>query len=314
MRSILVQRNDISAEEIDPILDQLEQQRDQALVDSKGLADQAKYQAETLWLNLEQYLRNTGKEQLNPDAIRGELKTLLDDPQAGMSAIQARLGRFDRDTLVQLFSQRQDLSEDQINENIDTIEQSWNSVRHAPGKIVDKAQAQYDNVTTTIADYLKNTGRSELNPEGIQRDFNKLFNNPQEGVVALRRRLSQIDRDTLVKLLSQRRDLNEDQVNQVIDSVQSSIRQFIGTPRRLASRTQQQVTDFQTHLEEYLRQTGKQELNPEGIKRDISLLMNDPRVGVQSLGDRLSHFDRSTIVALLKNSRRHGQPGSRANC
>ncbi|MGB3638969.1 MAG: MFS transporter [Rivularia sp. (in: cyanobacteria)] len=300
MSAILAQRNDITSEEIDPILNELEKQRDEALVESKGIADQAKYQAESLWLNLEQYLRNTGKGELNPDAIRGELKTLLEDPEAGMSAIQARLGRFDRDTLVQLLNQRQDLSEDQINETIDTVEQSWNSVRHAPGKIVDKAQAQYDNVTTTIADYLRNTGKSELNPEGIQRDFNKLFENPQEGAVALRRRLSQVDRDTLVKLLSQRRDLNEDQVNEVIDSLQSSIRQFIRTPRRLASRTQQQVTDFQTNLEEYLRQTGKQELNPEGIKRDLNLLVNDPRVGMQSLGDRLSHFDRSTIVALLK--------------
>lgn len=300
MRSILVQRNDISSEEIDTILDELEKQRDQVLIESKGIADQAKYQAETLWLNLESYLRNTGKQELNPDAIRGELKTLLNDPEAGMSAIQARLARFDRDTLVQLLNQRQDLTEEQINENIDTIEQSWNRVRHAPGKVVDKAKAQYDDVTTTIADYLRNTGKSELNPEGIGRDFNKLFENPKEGAFALRRRLSQVDRDTLVKLLSQRRDLSEDEVNQVIDSVQSSIREIIGAPRRMVSRTQQRVQDFQAYLEEYLRQTGKQELNPEGIKRDINLLLNDPRVGMESLGDRLSNFDRSTIVALLK--------------
>jgi nucleoid DNA-binding protein len=300
MRAILAQRNDITSGEIDPILDELEKQRDEALIESKGLADQAKYQAESLWLNLEQHLRNTGKEQLNPDAIRGELKTLLEDPQAGTSAIQARLSRFDRDTLVQLLNQRQDLSEDQINETIDTVEQSWNSVRHAPGKVVDKARAEYDNVTTTIADYLRNTGKSELNPEGIQRDLNKLFENPQEGAVALRRRLSQIDRDTLVKLLSQRRDMSEDEVNQTIDSVQSSIRQVIRAPRRMVTRTQERVQDFQTYLEEYLRQTGKQELNPEGIKRDLNLLLNDPRVGMDSLGDRLSHFDRSTIVALLK--------------
>ncbi len=300
MRSILIQRNDISSGEIDPILDELEKQRDQALIESKGLADQAKYQAESLWLNLESYLRNTGKSELNPDAIRGELKTLLEDPQAGMSAIQARLSRFDRDTLVQLLNQRQDLTEDQINENIDAVEHSWNSVRHAPGKIVDKAKAQYDDVTTTISDYLRNTGKSELNPEGIQRDLNKLFENPQEGAVALRRRLSQVDRDTLVKLLSQRKDLSEEDVNQVIDSVQSSIRQVIRAPRRMVTRTQERVQDFQTYLEEYLRGTGKQELNPEGIKRDLNLLLNDPRVGMDSLGDRLSHFDRSTIAALLK--------------
>jgi hypothetical protein len=300
MRDILLQRNDIYPEEADRILDQLENQRDQVLIESKGLADQAKYQAETLWLNLESYLRNTGKAELNPDAIRADVKTLLDDPQAGISSIRARLSRFDRDTLVQLLSQRQDLSQDQVNQAIDAVEQSWRGVRQAPQALADKAKEQYDSVTSAIADYLRNTGKQELNPEGIQRDLNRLFENPQQGAMALRRRLSQLDRDTLVKLLSQRQDLSEEQVNQVIDSVQTSIRDIIRAPRRLATRTQQRVETFQAYLQEYLRQTGKEELNPEGIKRDLQLLLHDPRVGVESLTERLSQFDRSTIIALLK--------------
>jgi hypothetical protein len=300
LREVLLERNDIHPEEAEAILDELAKQFDKVLVESKGLAEQAKYQAETLWLNLESYLRNTGKAELNPDAIRSDLQKLLDDPQAGMSAIQARLSRFDRDTLVKLLSQRQDLSEDQVNDIINQVEHSWHNVRRAPQAVVEKAKEQYDSVTTTISDYLRNTGKDELSPEGIQRDFNKLFENPQEGALALRQRLSQVDRDTLVKLLSQRQDLSEEQVNEIIDSVQSSISNIIGAPRRLATRTQQRVQNFQHYLEEYLRQTGKDELNPEGIKRDLQLLLHDPRVGMESLGDRLSHFDRSTVVALLK--------------
>ncbi|BAZ32126.1 hypothetical protein NIES4074_46280 [Cylindrospermum sp. NIES-4074] len=300
LREILQERNDIRPEEIDPILDELEAQRDRVLVESLGVAEQAKHQAETLWLNIESYLRNTGKEQLNPDAIRADLKTLLDDPQAGIVAIQARLSRFDRDTLVKLLSQREDLTREQANQIVDTVEESWHSIRHAPQIVADKAKEQYDSVTTAIADYLRKTGKEELNPEGIQRDFARLFENPKEGSVALRRRLSHIDRDTLVKLLSQRQDLSEDQVNQVIDGVQTSIRNVVRAPRRLATRTQQRVQTFKAYLEEYLRQTGKEELNPESIKRDVQLLLHDPRVGMESFSDRLAHFDRSTIIALLK--------------
>jgi nucleoid DNA-binding protein len=300
IREILLERNDVQLYEVDGILDELEKQRDRVLVESKGLAEQAQYQAETLWLNVESYLRNTGKSELNPDAIRAEFKKLLEDPQAGITSIRARLSRFDRDTLVQLLSQRQDLTEDQVNQTINAAEESWHSIRHTPQAVVDKAKEQYDSVTTTIADYLRNTGKQELNPEGIQRDLTKLFENPQEGAVALRRRLSRVDRDTLVKLLSQRQDLSEQQVNEIIDSTQTSIRNFIRAPRRLATRTQQRAETFKAYLEEYLRQTGKEELNPEGIKRDLQLLLHDPRVGVESFSDRLSHFDRSTIIALLK--------------
>ncbi|MCW5317287.1 MFS transporter [Nostoc sp. KVJ3] len=300
IREILLERNDVQLYEVDSILDELEKQRDRVLVESKGLAEQAQYQAETLWLNVESYLRNTGKSELNPDAIRAEFKKLLEDPQAGITSIRARLSRFDRDTLVQLLSQREDLTEDQVNQIINAAEESWHNIRHTPQAVVDKAKEQYDSVTTTIADYLRNTGKQELNPEGIGRDLTKLFENPKEGAVALRRRLSQVDRDTLVKLLSQRQDLSEQQVNEIIDSTQNSIRNFVRAPRRLATRTQQRAETFKAYLEEYLRQTGKEELNPEGIKRDLQLLLHDPRVGVESFSDRLSQFDRSTIIALLK--------------
>ncbi|MDZ8080099.1 MAG: MFS transporter [Nostoc sp. SerVER01] len=300
MRQILLERSDIQLYEVDSILDELEKQRDRALIESKSLAEQAQYQAETLWLNVESYLRNTGKAELNPDAIRADLKRLLEDPQAGISAIRARLSRFDRDTLVQLLSQREDLTQDQVNQIINTVEESWHGIRHAPQALAHKAKEQYESVTTTIADYLRNTGKQELNPEGIQRDLNRLFENPQDGAIALRRRLSQVDRDTLVKLLSQRQDLSEQQVNEIIDSVQTSIRNIVRAPRRLATRTQQRVDTFKAYLEEYLRQSGKEELNPEGIKRDLQLLLHDPRVGVENFSDRLAHFDRSTIITLLK--------------
>ncbi|MEC4815435.1 MAG: MFS transporter [Scytonema sp. PMC 1069.18] len=300
MRETLLERNDIHPEEADAILDQLEKQREQVLVESKGVGEQARYQAETLWLNLKSYLRNTGKEELNPDAIRSELRTLLNDPQAGGAAIRARVSRFDRDTLVKLLSQRQDLSEDEVNQILNNVEQNWHSVRHAPQVAIEKAKEQYDSVKTTIADYLRNTGKEELNPEGIQRDLNRLFQNPQEGAIALRHRLSQVDRDTLVQLLSQRQDLSQEQVNQVIDSIQTTIHDIVRAPRRLATRTQQRVQNFQTYLEEYLRLTGKEELNPEAIKRDLYLLLNDPQVGLESFNERLSKFDRSTVIALLK--------------
>ncbi|MBW4664178.1 MAG: MFS transporter [Chroococcus sp. CMT-3BRIN-NPC107] len=300
MRQVLLQRNDISETEANEIVGLLEAQKDRVLFESQNLADQAKAQAESLWLNLESYLRNTGKDELNPNAIASELKTLLNDPQAGMSAIASRVSRFDRNTLVQLLNQRQDLNEEQINQTINQVESVWGSVRHAPQNVASLAKDRYDSVTTTLSDYLRNTGKDELNPEGITRDFAKLFENPQQGALALRRRLSQVDRDTLVQLLSQRQDLSQEQVNQVIDQVQSSIRNLVRSPRRLAARTQQRVQTFSANVEDYLRNTGKDELNPEAIKRDLQLLIHDPRAGVESFSDRLAHFDRDTVVTLLQ--------------
>lgn len=296
---LLQSRQDLTPEQMEVIVSELERVRDQVLRQSQDLQTRAQAEAQALQVRLESYLRNTDKAELSPEGIKQDLQTLLDDPQAGLSALQGRLAHFDRDTLVQLLSQRKDLSEQEVNQTIDQVEAVRNSILNAPQKLVEQAKGQYDQTTSTIADYLRNTNREELNPEGIKRDLQLLINDPKTGTSALRRRLAQMDRETLVKLLSQRQDLSEDQVNQVIDQVQLNIREVVRAPRRLANRVQARVQDFEATLESYLRNTQKAELNPEGIKRDLQLLLNDPRVGLESLGDRLSKFDRSTFVALL---------------
>lgn len=297
--NILKQRSDLSPAEVELINNELGTARDRVLREAQELQEAAKAKIEAQWLKVKSFLRDTGKQELNPDGVERDLKTLLDDPQAGISALRARAAFFDRDTLVQILNQREDLNEEQINQTLDKIESTWTRVSHTPQKIADKAKEQYDDATSAIADYLRSTGKEELNPEGIQRDLTTLLDNPQAGIYRIRKRLSQVDRDTLVKLLSQRQDLSEEQVNQVIDQVQSTIRKVIKAPRRLASRTGQQIQDFPSTIADYLRSTGKDELNPDAIKRDMQLLLHDPRAGMSSLSDRLSHFDRSTITSLL---------------
>ncbi|MCZ0903083.1 MFS transporter, partial [Microcoleus sp. HI-ES] len=296
---LLGQREDFSPEEADQLIGRLESSRDRVISKAQELQEQAQSKAQELRQKVEDYLRNTNKEELNPEAIEREFQTLLSDPEAGFKALRERLSQFDRDTLVQLLSQRQDLSEEQINQAIDRIESVRDNIIHAPQIVADRAKQQYEEVTAKIGEYLRNTNLEELDPEGINRDLTKLFESPKEGALALRERLSQVDRETLVKLLSQREDLSEEQINRTIDRVQDSIRSIVKSPRRLASRAQKTVRDFQGSLENYLRNTDKEELNPESIKRDLQLLFSEPGMGMQSLGDRVKHFDRSTLVALL---------------
>ena len=296
---LLGQREDFSPEEADQLIGRLESSRDRVISRAQELQEQAKSKAQELRQRVEDYLRNTNKEELNPEAIEREFQTLLNDPEAGFKALRERLSQFDRDTLVQLLSQRQYLSEEQINQAIDRIESVRDNIIHAPQIVADKAKEQYEEVTAKIGEYLRSTNLEELDPEGISRDLTKLLENPKEGALALRERLSQVDRETLVKLLSQREDLSEEQINRTIDRVQDSIRSIVKSPRRLASRAQKTVRDFQGSLENYLRNTDKEALNPEGIKRDLQLLFSEPGMGMQSLGDRVKHFDRDTLVALL---------------
>ncbi|MBC1237937.1 MFS transporter [Nostoc sp. 2RC] len=292
---LLQQRQDISEEEANNIVSQLEQNRDNILNRARELQAQAKTKADELRQTVEDYLRNTNKEELNPEAIKRDFRVLLEDPQAGIYLLRSRLSQFDRDTLVKLLTQRGDLSEEQINQVLDQLEAVRDSILQVP----QQAREQYEKTTTAIAEYLRNTNLEELDPQGIRRDLEKLLDDPKAGALALRQRLSHVDRETLVKLLSQRGDLSQEQVNQIIDGVQDAIRDIVKAPRRLAKRTTQTIVDFEGNLEDYLRNTNKEELNPEAIKRDLQLLLSSPRAGIGNLSDRAAKFDRSTIVALL---------------
>ena len=298
LTQLLNQRQDIDPDQVNGTIDLLESTRDRVLSEAKDLQAQAKNKTQELRQKVEEYLRNTNKEELNPEGIQRDFQTLLEDPQAGANVLKERFSQFDRDTLVQLLSQRQDLSEEQVNQTLDQIESVRDRVLNAPKEVADKAKEQYAQTTAKIAEYLRKTNLEELDPEGIQTDLATLLDDPKAGAAALQERLGQVDRETLVKLLSQG-DLSEEQVNNAIDKVQTAINNTVKAPRRLASRVQKQTVKFEQNLEEYLRNTNKEELNPDGIKRDLQLLLEHPQAGLTSLGDRVSEFDRSTFVALL---------------
>ncbi len=293
------QRNDLTSAEKSQIAQSLAPILEVAIADTQGLQAGIQTRVTTQWQQVQDYLRSTGNAELNPEGIKRDIQKLLEDPQAGVHDLKQRAASFDRDTLVQLLSQRKDLNESQVNEILDGVESNWKQVTHAPAALVDKAKTQYEDTTSAIADYLRRTGKSELNPDSIKRDLTTLLHDPKSGLESIRDRLSQIDRDTLVKLLSQRDDLSEAEANATIDHVQDTIRGVLRTPQRLAVRAQAKVQDFQTTLEDYLRNTDKKELNPDGIKRDLGLLLQDPRLGLDHLSERLAHVDRATIVALL---------------
>lgn len=299
LQTMLLRRADLTPDEMQGILNALERTRDRVLFNSQSLDEQAKETVAKFQERLSDQLRNTGRSELNPEGIKRDVQLLLHDPALGLKALKHRAARFDRETWIQLLRQRNDISDADVQQIVDSVESSWDTFIHAPGILSDTVKDRYDQTLSAIADYLRRTNLDELNPDGIQRDLKRLLDDPKEGAVALRRRLSKVDRETLVRLLSQRQDLSEAQVNRAIDQVQEALHQMVRAPRRLAMRTQQRVMEFEASVEEYLRNTDKEELNPEGIKRDLNLLVQSPQAGLQNLGDRLSHFDRSTLIALL---------------
>jgi hypothetical protein len=296
---VLRQRNDVSPEQIDPIVDEIETLWNAERPAPPKLVAKAQEQYDRATSTIADYLRNTGKSELNPEGIKRDLTLLIEDPKTGFSAIKSRLASMDRDTLVKLLSQREDLSEEQVNRTVDEVQTTLQSVARAPRRLARRTQEKVQTFQDAIGDYLRSTDKEELNPEGIKRDVQLLLNDPRAGLGSLQERLSQFDRDTLVKLLSQRQDISEEDVNRIIDQIVLVREQTLQQLQSIQDKLQATVDRLLAKIRDYLNSLERPELNYDGISQDLRVLFDDPKAGFEALRDRFSHFDRETLIAIL---------------
>jgi len=296
---VLMARGDLDSEQTDKLAHRYARILHEVRSDAASTQQAVQARMQNQWQAVQEHLSRTNRAELDPEGIKADMRTLLQEPDAGAHRLWQRLASFDRESLVRLLSQRDDVSENEARQIVNEVESAWYQVINAPAELSAQVKARYAAAAEAIADYLRSTGKPELNPKGIKRDLQLLMDNPRIGFSAMRMRLSEMDRDTLVQLLSQRDDLSEADANRIVDDFLQSARDVLDAPRRLARRTQAKVLSFEQALEDYLRSTDKAELNPEGIKRDLQTLLDDPRLGGQRLQTRLSHIDRDTVVALL---------------
>ena len=116
---------------------------------------------------------------------------------------------------------------------------------------------------------------------------------------SLQERLTQFDRSTLVALLSQRDDLSEEEVNQVIDQILSVRDQFPAQLQQIQERIQSVIDNILEKIRNYLNSLDRPELEYDRIKRDVQTLFDDPQAGFEALRDRFSQIDRNTLIAVM---------------
>jgi hypothetical protein len=128
-----------------------------------------------------------------------------------------------------------------------------------------------------------------------------LLQHPQAGLSQLGDRVSQFDRETFVSLLSQREDISEEEANRIADQAQSAYSSIVERYQQVQKAIQSTLDKGFSNIRNYLNSLERSELNYDGIKQDFAKLFDDPQLGLEALGDRLSQFDRGTLVALLSS-------------
>ena len=226
-------------------------------------ADQAIHQ-------VEDYLRGTGKQELNPEGIKRDLEKLLHDPKGGMEALRGRLSGLDRQTVSGILAQRTDMSQEEANRVVDTVMGTLQSIGIAGGgqeggqgggigaAVQGKVGDLKERVNSKIRDYLDAMGRPEMQYEDVKEDFQKLFESPKEGAEALVGRLKSLNSDDIKAILAANKNISEEDADRIVNRVveaRDAVVQKADEVKREVRRRLEQAKEEALHQADEVRKT-----------------------------------------------------------
>jgi len=216
-------------------------------------------EAEQYRTSLEDHLRKTGKEELNPDAIKRDLERLFSQPRAGIQALKERAGKIDRSTVVAVLEERTDMNHEEADRIADQV---VNVTRQITGKEKDTAlksdaPAMKDRVEGKLRNFMNSLGKPELQYEDIKRDVLTMFRNPGEGSEALMNRLKSIDRETIKAMLQEGPSMSEENAEQLIRRIEEARDSVIETEQSIVREAQRRMEEARIEAQHQAEQAAK---------------------------------------------------------
>lgn len=185
------------------------------------------------------------------------------------------------------------------------------SVKKVAAKLTDKDQGEIDNTISKVKEYISKATPDNFTEEDLDKDLDKIINDPKSIVSVVSSHFKDFDKESIVNLLSDNTGLKKEQLDGYADKITGAIKKVTkesngddkdkgsdgdNNDKGFAKRAEDSVAD-------YLNSTGKDELNYDDLKTDISSLMDNPKDGLDIIKNRLSKFDSGTLRALVTNNK-----------
>ena len=196
---------------------------------------------------IEEYLRSTDKEEVNPDAIRDDIERIIENPKNAQDILSNRAKQIDRSTWVALLEQDKRMNHERAEKVVSYVEQA---IDYVAGKAGDAQEAQPGTQATAEAstlqakaegkvkqlsgkaeermkNYLDGLGRPELQYDSLKRDIEKVIHDPKVAPQVIRRRIDQFDRETLMALLTSNDRLSRRDVENLSQRIDETKRRVL---------------------------------------------------------------------------------------
>jgi hypothetical protein len=267
------------------------------------------------------YVDKLSAPKFEPADFRREIARLLDDVE--LRAVVSHEGPFfDIDVVAADLETRGGMTKEKARDLAGKVQEAFSKIREEASsdksrteKVADAAMRvagvsseDARGYRQKVEDYLRRTGKEELNPEGIKRDIEQLFTDPQGGMTALRERVSQVDKTTITALLAQRQDMTREEAERIAEQIDNAVHTLISGSQAGTGAVQTALKNVQDRIlgkvRTYLNSLNEPELRYEDVARDMRKLFYDPKAGAESLLNRLKSLDRDSLKSIIASSRK----------
>lgn len=263
---------------------------------------------------IEEYIDKLQPQQIDINHIKNEIKSLITDLQ-----VREKAAYFDEDTIKKLIVEEAESStlSQKDKEAVKNHVKDLKNIAQGDGSNEEKVKQGIENLTNAdreqiekyqaqIKEMFQNTEKEELQPENLERDIQKILDNPREATSIIKAKASAIDRQTLVKIISAREDVNEEEAKDYVRKVENTLQKIEGYFSSKSSEAdgqkeqmKGQKDELQTKLKNIFSQKqGEAQYNFNRIKSDFTSLFSS----AGSSGDlkyKLENYNKEQMMELV---------------
>jgi hypothetical protein len=188
---------------------------------------------------VQEYLSSSDEENLTKDEIDAKLREILNNPAMVSSLIKSEFKSLDREKIVGLLDRNTNLKKENLEKYADTVEKSIRKItKEFDGNNQDRLVKRMESSAEAFFD---GTGRSELDYSLLKDDVKHIMDNPKDSLDVIKHRFSTFDSDTVRALVTNNKYIDEEQIDEVISTLEDSKKEVMDKISQIENTANQQV-------------------------------------------------------------------------
>ena len=190
----------------------------------------------------ENSLRTAVPDSFNKESLQKTISEIIDNPKVISSMISDNSSQITKENIVKVLSQNTNLEKDKLNTYADSVDNAVQSIiakfdKNNEDSIIKAAEK-------SIASFLNNTGKKELNYDELKQDVIKMIDNPADSFDIIKSRVDGFDINTARALITNNKYIDESHIDNITSSIDDA-KSFV----------QNKVSDIETKARQQFEMT-----------------------------------------------------------